>query len=66
MVEPDLMPDFLLVLAFLLPFVTLAGERDDIDWHGLRWSLPTRAVGTAVGVWLVVASATGCCRSPSR
>lgn len=53
-VDPDLMPDFLLVLAFLLPFVTLAGERADIDWHGLRWTLPTRALGTAVGVWLVV------------
>lgn len=53
LVDPELMPDFLLVLAFLLPFVTLAGERADIDWYGLRWSLPARAVGTAVGVWLV-------------
>ena len=55
LVEPDLMPDFLLVLAFLFPMVTLAGERADVDWHGLRWSLPTRVVGTAVGVWLVAA-----------
>lgn len=53
LVQPELMPDFLLVLAFLLPFATLAGEREDIDWPGLGWSLPTRVAGTAVGVWLV-------------
>lgn len=51
--EPELMPGLLLVLAALLPLVTLLGERDDIDWHGLNWSLPARMLGTAGGVWLV-------------
>jgi uncharacterized membrane protein YfcA len=56
LLEPALMPGLLLVLAALLPLVTLLGERDDIDWHGLNWSLPTRMIGTAGGVWLVAAA----------
>ncbi|WP_341242841.1 sulfite exporter TauE/SafE family protein [uncultured Nocardioides sp.] len=50
LVEPRLMPELMLWLAFALPFVTLASEREDIDWHGLGWSLPSRVLGTAVGV----------------
>ena len=53
LLEPDLMPGLVLVLTTLLPLVTLLGERDDIDWRGLGWSMPTRLVGTAGGVWLV-------------
>lgn len=53
MLEPDLMPGVLIVLAFVLPIVTLAGEWRDIDWHGLNWSLPSRLIGTAGGVWVV-------------
>ncbi|WP_328827976.1 sulfite exporter TauE/SafE family protein [Nocardioides acrostichi] len=58
--DPRLMPELLLLLAAVLPIVTLASEREDIDWFGLRWSLPTRVPGTAVGVWAVavVAPAT--------
>nr|WP_246305787.1 sulfite exporter TauE/SafE family protein [Nocardioides marinisabuli] len=50
LVEPRLMPELMLWLAFALPFLTLANEREDIDWHGLGWSLPSRIAGTAVGV----------------
>jgi uncharacterized membrane protein YfcA len=56
LLEPALMPGLLLVLAVLLPLVTLLGERDDIDWYGLNWSLPPRVLGTAGGVWLVAAA----------
>lgn len=50
MVAPSLMPELLLVLAVLLPFFTLARERDAIDWGGLSWALPARLPGTALGV----------------
>ncbi len=50
LVEPSLMPELMLWLAFAYPFVTLAREREDIHWAGLGWSLPPRVVGTVVGV----------------
>ena len=53
LLAPSLMPGVLITLAFVLPIVTLAEERADIDWHGLNWSLPSRVLGTAVGVWVV-------------
>jgi hypothetical protein len=53
MVQPSLMPDLMLWLAVLLPLITLTGERADIDWRGLRWSLSARVPGTVVGVYLV-------------
>lgn len=53
LLEPSLMPAVLLWLAFVMPVVTLAREHDAIDWPGLWWSLPTRIVGTSVGVALV-------------
>ena len=53
LLEPSLMPGLLLLLAMVLPLVTLSRERADIDWSGLTWSVPPRVVGTAVGVWLV-------------
>jgi uncharacterized protein len=49
-VQPDLMPEVMLWLACTYPVVTLATEREDIHWAGLGWSLPTRLLGTAVGV----------------
>jgi uncharacterized membrane protein YfcA len=57
LVAPQLMPGTLLLTVSILPLMTLARERDDIDWAGLGWSLPTRILGTAVGV-LLVASLT--------
>ncbi|MCR4514032.1 sulfite exporter TauE/SafE family protein [Aeromicrobium sp. 50.2.37] len=50
---PQLMPGGMLMVVVLLPIVTLARERDEIDWGGLRWAFPARVVGTAVGVWVV-------------
>lgn len=53
LVAPELMPGLLIALAMVLPCMTLAVEREEIDWRGLGWSLPPRAVGTTVGVWVV-------------
>lgn len=58
LLAPQLMPGVLISLAFVLPMITLAEERRDIDWHGLNWSLPTRVLGTFAGVWVVGAFTT--------
>jgi uncharacterized protein len=57
-VQPDLMPEVMLWLACTYPLVTLAAEREDIHWAGLGWSLPTRLLGTAVGVAAVATFST--------
>ncbi len=53
LVDPGLMPGLMLMLGMLLPLITLVGERTDIHWHGVGWSLPAYVVGTTGGVWLV-------------
>lgn len=53
LLAPELMPSSLLLVALLLPMITLLHEHRDIDWRGLGWSLPARVPGTALGVWLV-------------
>lgn len=53
LLEPALMPGTLIMLALVLPAVTLIHDHDDIDWPGLNWSLPARVLGTGVGVWVV-------------
>jgi uncharacterized membrane protein YfcA len=58
MVEPELMPEVMLWLACTYPVVTLAAEREDIHWAGLGWSLPTRLIGTALGVAAVATFST--------
>lgn len=58
LLAPELMPGVLICLAFVLPVITLAEERRDIDWHGLNWSLPSRVLGTVVGVWVVTTFTT--------
>lgn len=50
MLAPTLMPELPLVLAVVLPFFTLAREREDIDWGGLGWVLSARVPGTALGL----------------
>ena len=55
---PQLMPDLMLWLAFLLPMVTLAREHHQIDWPGLAWSVSARMPGTAVGVAVVTLVST--------
>lgn len=51
--EPSLMPAVPLWLAVGLTSATLVRERRDIDWRGLSWALPARAVGTIAGVVVV-------------
>lgn len=53
LLEPELMPGALLVVAALMPCLTLVFDHHDIDWAGLGWSLPARLPGTLVGVWVV-------------
>ena len=53
LLEPALMPGALLMVALLMPCLTLVYDHHDIDWHGLLWSLPARLPGTLVGVWVV-------------
>ncbi len=48
--DPSLMPELMLVLAALLPLLTLIRSHDEIDWGGLAWVLSARVPGTAVGV----------------
>ncbi len=55
LLEPELMPGALLMVAALMPCLTLVADHHDIDWRGLGWSLPARLPGTVVGVWVVTA-----------
>jgi uncharacterized membrane protein YfcA len=50
---PELMPQLMLVLAAVLPALTLLDSHDDIDWRGLAWVLPARVPGTVLGVLLL-------------
>ena len=61
LVEPSVMPELMLWLAVAMPLVTLAGEREDIDWRGLAWAFPPRCVGTVGGV----ASPSRSCPGPA-
>jgi uncharacterized membrane protein YfcA len=51
--DPSLMPELMLILAALLPFLTLIRSHDQIDWRGLAWVLSARLPGTAIGVWFL-------------
>jgi uncharacterized membrane protein YfcA len=51
--DPSLMPELMLVLAALLPLLTLIRSHDEIEWRGLGWVLPARVPGTVVGVWFL-------------
>ena len=53
LVAPELMPGGMLMIVLLLPMLTLAADRQDIDWHGLRWALFARIFGTVGGVAVV-------------
>lgn len=52
--EPSLMPALPLWFGLLVSGLTLLGEREHVNWHAIRWSLPARIPGTLVGVWLVL------------
>lgn len=53
LLDTSLMPELMLVLATLLPLLTLVRSHADIDWPGLAWVLPARVPGTVVGVLLL-------------
>ncbi|MGZ5399338.1 MAG: TSUP family transporter [Nocardioides sp.] len=53
LLAPQLVPELMLWLAMVMAMQTVATEHRGTDWRGLTWALPTRAVGTAVGVWVV-------------
>ena len=53
LLEPALMPGTLIMVALVLPAVTLVHDHGAIDWPGLTWSLPSRLLGTGIGVWVV-------------
>ncbi len=53
LVAPDLVPELLLWLAMVMATQTAVAEHRGTHWRGLAWALPPRAVGTAVGVWVV-------------
>jgi uncharacterized membrane protein YfcA len=55
LLEPALMPGTLLMVALLMPCLTLVHDHEEIDWRGLGWSVPARLPGTFVGVWVVTA-----------
>lgn len=46
LLAPQLMPGTMVLMVSILPVMTLARERADVDWPGLGWSLPTRILGT--------------------
>jgi uncharacterized membrane protein YfcA len=51
--DPTLMPGTLVVLAMVLPVLTLATEWRHVHWRGLAWGLPARVPGAVAGAWLV-------------
>ena len=59
LVDPHLMPQLLLVLAMLLPGLTLVESHDDIDWGGLGWVLAARVPARC---WACCCSAGSPCR----
>lgn len=53
LVEPSLMPGTMLLLAALMPALTIPRDAREVDWRGLGWALPARVLGTAFGVVIV-------------
>lgn len=52
-IEPDLLPGMLIMLAMVLTLVVALRERADVNLHGARWALAGRVPGTIAGAWLV-------------
>lgn len=57
LLEPQLVPTLLLLLAIPVSTAVLVVERHHIDWRVVAWTLPARVPGTLLGVWLVSAIA---------
>ncbi|MCY7401338.1 MAG: sulfite exporter TauE/SafE family protein [Nocardioides sp.] len=57
LMEPELVPTLLLLLAVPISTAVLVVERHQIDWRVVAWALPARVPGIFLGVWLVTAIA---------
>ena len=55
LIEPDLVPTLLLMLAIPVSSGVLWVERRHVSWRVIRWALPSRIPGTVLGVWLATA-----------
>lgn len=53
LVEPSLLPGAPLVVALVMPALTLRDEWRHIDRRGLAWGVPARIPGSLAGAWLV-------------
>lgn len=53
LLEPQLVPTLLLLLAVPVSTTVMVAERHHIDWRVVAWALPARVPGTLLGVWLV-------------
>jgi uncharacterized membrane protein YfcA len=53
LLEPDLVPTMPLVLAVVLPALTLVRDHEEVDWRGLAWVMPARLPGSVLGVALL-------------
>jgi len=54
-VDRDLVPGPLLVLALLLTIMVAVRDRQSLDLHGVRWAVVGRLPGTAIGVLAIAA-----------
>lgn len=52
LVEPQLVPTLLLLLAIVVSTGVLVTEFRNINWRVIAWTLPARVPGTYLGVWL--------------
>lgn len=53
-VNPDLIPGPLLIVAMVLTTLVMLRERSGIDWRGMKWAIVGRIPGSVLGTALVV------------
>jgi uncharacterized protein len=53
-VDPDLIPGPLLLVAMVLTTLVMLRERGGIDWRGMKWAIVGRVPGSVLGTALVV------------
>ena len=51
--DPALVPVALLVVTAVLPLLSVAREREHVDWRGVGWAVLGRLPGSALGAWAV-------------
>lgn len=53
LIDERLIPGSVLVLGLTVASFVAWQERGDLDWHGIRWALVGRVLGTGAGVYVV-------------